>query len=259
MRKRQIRGFTLIELLVVIAIIGILATLLTPALMKAKEKANRTKCGNNLRQLSLAAIQYADDKRFFPHIGITLALDGDASTNQTPRIIRSLMWFGYHDNPEGWICTSSFDQHRPLIPQVKENLRVWQYEAGGGQGTGNDQFSPLHPTGGAGDPALPQTDELSYGWTRRGMNSNTRSTSLLGIDRALRDDAMTSAGAGSAVAADPESMLGNHAEGWNLAQADATVQWMSTGSEGIQRLNLTQNAGDGFLSMAARGLNGAGP
>jgi len=46
---------------------GICAALLVPALAQAKAAANRTKCANNLRQIGLAAIQYADDKRAYPY------------------------------------------------------------------------------------------------------------------------------------------------------------------------------------------------
>jgi prepilin-type N-terminal cleavage/methylation domain-containing protein/prepilin-type processing-associated H-X9-DG protein len=94
-RTRLRPGFTLVELLVVIAIIGVLVSLLLPAVQAARESGRRTKCLNHLRQLGLAIHQYADVQGVFPSSGIysptnTSAAPGSLEVN--PRSGKMFSW-----------------------------------------------------------------------------------------------------------------------------------------------------------------------
>jgi prepilin-type N-terminal cleavage/methylation domain-containing protein len=229
-RSRGKRGFTLIELLVVIAIIAILIGMLLPAIQKVRDSANKAASSNNLKQMTLASINYADQNQ--------QSLPGC-----------------YVDTRNGSLTTGVVGSIFYVILPQMDNQPL--YNKGMTAGTTQYQSSimatgvvyPLKPLQGPGDPTLsPAKDYTSYVANGFVFGANVPLSSLgpIQFPAALTDGPSQTIGfleAYSGGTTGPARL-------WHQYNTNSGVNWINSGTAMTGTYNATPTAGQVTIFQA---------
>ena len=141
------RGHSLLESLVVLAIIGTLASMLVPAVQKARAAADRTVCINNLKQIGLAVHSFHDANRQLPHARLCPApwrngTDPFCNALPTPGTYTgpNETWWAPYDNSPGTDVTLALPDYTPrgiLFPFLDGTTKVFRCPEGDDTTTGS--------------------------------------------------------------------------------------------------------------------------
>ena len=207
-------GFTLIELLVVIAIIAILAAILFPVFARARENARKSTCQSNLKQLGMAAVQYAQDY--------------DETYPSVYRRMPHLYWWSdvlqpYIKNYQVLVCPSGSLSYGTERPPSLPNPLVYSYAFP--YISRNDAGQDITPLSGARMAQVPEpadtiifVDSTHIELFTPGIQNFTISGS----------NGVTDLGTGG-----QSRVARRHMDGFNCAFADGHVKWLRQSKPGM--------------------------